>query len=120
MKQCAIFLIILILSTFGLASYKLFLSLTHPVKYQNLIVETSKKYSLNPSIVASLINVESGYTEQAKSNKNAIGLMQIKLTTANYIAGLNNLQKLTENELFSPIVYNHTRSPKQGELECTM
>ena len=102
MKQCAVFLIILIFSTIGLAGYKLFNSLSHPVKYQNLITEISKSYNLNSSVVASLINVESSYNKQAKSNKNAIGLMQIKLETANYMAELNNKKSVTETELFLP------------------
>ena len=102
MKQCAIFLLISILFTFGFAGYKLFLGLTHPIKYQTEIIETCKKYNLEPSLIASLINVESGYKSEAKSNKNAIGLMQIKLDTANYIANLNNKKEVSENELFSP------------------
>jgi len=102
MKQCAIFLLIAIFFTFGLAGYKLFLSATHPIKYENLIIETSHKYNLDPKIIASLINVESSYNANAKSNKNALGLMQIKLETANYIAALNNEDSPTENHLYSP------------------
>ena len=102
MKQCAIFLLISIFLTFSLAGYKLFLTYTHPIKYQTEIIEMSEKYNLEPRLVASLINVESSYKENAKSNKNAIGLMQIKLDTANYIAKLNNKKEVNENELFIP------------------
>lgn len=102
MKQCIIFLLITIFATLGLAGYKLFLTYTHPIKYQNEIVAMCEKYNLDPSLVASLINVESSYEENAKSNKNAIGLMQIKLDTANYIAKLNNKKEVNENELFVP------------------
>ena len=102
MKQCVIFLLVTIFLTFGLASYKLFCAVTHPIKFQNEIIEISKKFNLEPSLIASLINVESSYNPQAKSSKNAIGLMQIKLDTANYIAELNNKNPLTENELFTP------------------
>jgi len=102
MKKCAIFLIIFIIFTFIFGGYKIFLSVTHPIKYQNLIIETSKKYNLEPSIVASLINVESSYEENAKSNKSAIGLMQVKLDTANYILTLNNALKIEEKQLFEP------------------
>ena len=102
MKQCAIFLLIIIFFTFGLAGYKLFLCVTHPIKYQNLIIETSLKYNLDPKVVASLINVESSYETNAKSNKNAIGLMQIKLATASYIAALNNEVSPTEKDLYLP------------------
>ena len=103
MKQCAIFLLIFIFATFSLAGYKLFCAFTHPIKYHTEIIEASKKYNLEPSLVASLINVESSYKEYSKSNKNAIGLMQIKLETANYVAELNKLNLITETELFNPI-----------------
>ena len=81
MKQSAIILLVAIFSTFGLAGYKLFCVYTHPIKYQNEIIEISSKHNLDASIVASLINVESSYKENAKSNKNAIGLMQITKET---------------------------------------
>ena len=49
-----------------------------------------------------MLNVESSFKETAKSNKNAIGLMQIKLSTANYLNDLNNQNKITETQLFTP------------------
>ena len=55
---------------------------------------------LDYGLVASLINAESSFKENAKSNKNAIGLMQIKLSTANYINELNKENTVTEQELF--------------------
>ena len=104
MKQFTIILLIAIFFTFGLAGYKLFIAYTHPINYKNEIIEISHTYNLEPSIVASLINVESGYKQEAKSRKNAIGLMQIKLDTAIYIAELNNKNKPSETELFSPTI----------------
>jgi len=104
MKKCAIILCVLSILTFAIAGVKLFLAVTHPIKYQNEIKLYAKEFGLPASVVASVINIESSYNKNAKSNKDAIGLMQIKLTTANYINNLNNLPSLTEEELFKPNV----------------
>ncbi len=100
MKHCAVILIIGFIFTLCLAGYKTFLSLTHPIKYQNEIVYYAKEYNLEPEIVASIINIESSYNKKAKSNKDAIGLMQIKLDTANYLNELYYKPSISENQLF--------------------
>lgn len=101
MKKWAVILVVFICFAFGLSVVKLFLVATHPIKFQNDIITFSKQYNLNPTLVASVINVESSYNKHAKSNKNAIGLMQIKLDTANYIATLNKMETIEENDLFN-------------------
>lgn len=100
MKHCAAILIVGFIFALCLAGYKTFLSLTHPIKYQNEIVYYAKEYNLEPEIVASIINIESSYNKKAKSNKDAIGLMQIKLDTANYLNELYYNQPISENQLF--------------------
>lgn len=102
MKNLTWVLIFLIFFTFCFAGYKTFLSITHPIKYQNDIVYYSKEYGLEPAVVGSVINIESSYKKNVKSNKNAIGLMQIKLDTANYLNDLYLNPQLTEEELFNP------------------
>ena len=103
MKKWAILILVGFVFTLCLGGYKIFVSLNHPLKYENIIKQNCNYYNLPPSLVASVINVESGYDQNATSNKNAIGLMQIKLSTANY---LNEFYKtgitLTESELFAP------------------
>lgn len=101
MKFGAILILIFSAFTFLLAGYKTYQVFTHPIKYETEIKTYSKIYNLDANIVASLINVESSYTPQAKSNKNAIGLMQIKLETANYLDEKNNRNLVAENELFN-------------------
>jgi len=102
MKTPTIFLLLISSFCLLLASYKTYTAITHPIKYENEIACYAEKYSLSPSLVASIINVESSYKKNAKSSKNAIGLMQIKLSTANYVASLYNMPTLTEDELFKP------------------
>ena len=101
MKFSAILILIISLLTLGLAGYKTYQVFTHPIKFKNQITTQAKIYNLDASVVASLINVESSYNANDKSNKNAIGLMQIKLETANYLDELNKRNLVTKNELFN-------------------
>lgn len=102
MKKWAILILIGFVLTISLAGYKTFLSLTHPIKYASEIEYYSQKYNLDPGLVASVVNVESSYKTKAKSNKNAIGLMQIKLSTANYLNNINLTNEISESDLFKP------------------
>ncbi len=97
MKRWAYCLIVIFVCTLFLAFGKTFLSLTHPVKYENIIMQNAEIYNISPSIIASVINVESGYNKNAKSNKNALGLMQVKQDTANYLVNYYKLN-VTINE----------------------
>lgn len=102
MKLGAIVLIFFSCVAFVLSAYNLFNAYTHPLKFRSEIIYYAKKYDLSPALVSSVINVESSFNEHAKSNKNAIGLMQIKLSTANYINELNSNKAIDESELFKP------------------
>lgn len=64
----------------------LFNFILFPTKYKNQIEKYSIKYNLSPALIASIINVESGYNKNAISKSNAKGLMQIMDTTAKEIA----------------------------------
>ena len=73
----------------------------YPIKYEQEIYSYSKDYGVNPDLVASVINVESGFNKDRVSNKGAIGLMQLMPKTAQWVA-----EKLGENYqkeyLFNP------------------
>lgn len=102
MKKWAILLITAFIFTVTLAGYKTFLSITHPVKYENIIIESAVKFKLPPPLIASVINVESGYNLKAVSPKKALGLMQIKLDTANYLISYYKLdEQITEADLLT-------------------
>ncbi len=102
MKIGAWILIFFSYVAFGLSAYNLFQVFTHPLKFKNEIVKYSKDYDVPPELIASVINVESSFRKDAKSNRNAIGLMQIKLSTANYLNDLEDKENLTEDDLFNP------------------
>ncbi len=92
----------LLILTLVICGYNFYQSITHPLKFEQDIIIYAKEYNLSPEIVASLINVESSFNDKAKSTKNAIGLVQIKLSTANYLNDLNNEKHITEEDLFKP------------------
>ncbi len=100
MKLGAVLILIFSAFTFMLAGYKTYQVFLHPIKFENEIKTYSKIYDLDASIVASLINVESSYKENAKSSKDAIGLVQIKLETANYLDEIYDRKLISEDELF--------------------
>lgn len=104
MKFGAWILLVISAFTFCFASYKIYEKFSHPLKFEDEIVFYADLCGLSPELIASVINVESSFKENAKSNKNAIGLMQVKLSTANYINTLNNNSNITEKQLFEPAV----------------
>lgn len=99
-KYFAGLIIALSVFTFCLAGYKTFMALTHPLQYKDEIMSVSSEYNISPTLIASMINVESSYRVNVRSSKGACGLMQIKVSTANYVAELYNLNEVSEEKLF--------------------
>ncbi|KEH96108.1 lytic transglycosylase domain-containing protein [Clostridium massiliodielmoense] len=58
----------------------------YPMKYKEYIMKYSEQYDLDPYLVASVIKTESNFEKNAKSNKGAIGLMQLTPSTAKWAA----------------------------------
>lgn len=69
----------------------------YPIKYTEIIKNNSEKYNIKSSLIASIINVESGYKKERISNKGAVGLMQIMPETAEWIAQKINVNYDYEN-----------------------
>ena len=75
-----------------------------PVKYYDIIEANSQKYGLSTQLVCAMIRAESSFNPEAKSHKNATGLMQIIKQTADWAAeeiGIENYDysRITEPEL---------------------
>lgn len=104
MKKIFVLFLIFLLVPYSLFGYYIFQVYSHPIKYENEIEIASQKFDVKKTLIASIINVESSYKKNAKSNKSAIGLMQIKLETANFLDDLNLRTRITENELFNPLI----------------
>lgn len=86
--------IILILDNVAMSIY--------PVKYKNIVSKYSEIYDLDPYLVFSIIKVESSFTPDAVSGKNARGLMQITEKTGNWGAEQIKLSNYSSNQLFDP------------------
>ena len=70
----------------------------YPLKFKEEIIKYSNKYSLDTTLVFSVVKCESSFNEKAVSDKGALGLMQITKPTANYIA---KKLKVNDYDLFN-------------------
>lgn len=91
-----IFLILLLINAKNIARH------FFPIKYTEHIVKYSKRYDLDPYLVAAVIKTESNFEENAKSNKNAYGLMQITGDTAEWAAEKMEIVHYDNKMLYDP------------------
>ena len=71
-------------------------------KYNGYILAESNKYGVDYVLALSIAKAESKFNSNAKSAANAIGIMQIKLETANYMQDIYEEEALVEQDLFNP------------------
>ena len=94
-------IILLILSVF------IVISVANRVKriYEyNLIIEKcSQQFSLDKGLIFGVIKAESNFNPNAKSSKNAYGLMQVKVETFNYVCQLYGF-KFSKEQIYEPEV----------------
>lgn len=57
----------------------------HPLQYESEIKAAAATYNVEPALIAAIINAESSFDKDKISPKNAIGLMQVLPSTAEYI-----------------------------------
>ena len=79
-------IIVLIFCMFFIVITILILLSFFPKKYNDEISVYAEEFGLNTSVVASVINIESGYDKMSVSSAGALGLMQLLPTTANECA----------------------------------
>lgn len=96
-RVIAIFILILII-----VNVKNIAKRFYPLKYLEYIKEYSQEYNLDPYLVIAVIRTESGFKENVKSNKNAIGLMQITPDTAAWAAEKMGIYNFRVNMLNDP------------------
>ncbi|MBS5988847.1 lytic transglycosylase domain-containing protein [Anaerococcus hydrogenalis] len=74
-----------IIISFSIVAYQ---TSRQKIAYQDQIKKYSEKYNMDPLLIASIIKVESDYDNEAHSNQNAKGLMQLLDTSAKHSAEL--------------------------------
>jgi len=97
---------LLFLLAFALSCYLLYSPFTasffYPFSYRQEICYYSNRYQLDPSLVAAVIKVESGFQPEALSPKGARGLMQIMPSTAEWIAEMKGIETHCVDMLYNP------------------
>lgn len=90
-----ILLVIIILGVgFGIEKY------AFPIKYEEYVTKYSEEYNLDPYFVLSVMKAESNFNPNAKSNRNALGLMQITEETGEDIAKWMGLEDYDKSKLY--------------------
>lgn len=95
-----IFIIVLTIAI--LINYKSILKKIFTVQYNQSVLKYSAQYNVDPYIIYSIMRVESKFNPYAKSNKGALGLMQITPQTGEYIANMLKVNNFDENMLYNP------------------
>ena len=72
-----------------------------PLKYENKILQYSREYDLDTYLIMGIISTESGFNENAKSHKDAKGLMQIKEDTAEWVVKKFEMD-VSNDEIYEP------------------
>ena len=90
--------------SFVLISASMFavLKICYPICYKGYVDKYAKIYELESAFVLAVINTESGFYKYAKSNKGAVGLMQLMPTTASAMAEEMGLIDFVVDDLYSP------------------
>ena len=77
----------------------LFVGFLFPIKFRYEIKKYANEYGLSANMIASIINIESGFDVNAKSSAGAIGLMQILPSTARECANKMGIE-FQDNDLY--------------------
>ncbi len=77
------------------------ISILYPIKYSNSVENVCAEFNIPQYTLYALINTESGFNPNAKSNAGAIGLTQILPSTAEYICVKNNID-YSSFDLYNP------------------
>jgi soluble lytic murein transglycosylase len=102
MKYIFKFIKITIICLFLIIFSYYFIIVMNFFKFSKLILTYSEKNGLDPHFVAAVIQQESKFKKNAKSYKNASGLMQITEGTANWIADMIPIQNFKYVDIFQP------------------
>lgn len=74
----------------------------YPQKYSEYVEKYAQECGIDPLLIYSIIKAESNFKDDAKSNSNAIGLMQVMLSTAQEMGESLEIEQITEEKLYNP------------------
>jgi soluble lytic murein transglycosylase len=75
--------------------------ITLPLRHEDIIHQQSERFDLDPALIAAIINVESGFSDQT-SEAGARGLMQITPETGDQIEKLSGGETFVYEDLSDP------------------
>lgn len=103
-KRISLMLIVLMVVAIGAIVYNTsaFQRLLYPIEYEEYIWPAAYKYCIDPRLVAAVIYVESKFQPQARSHKEAMGLMQITPETGRWIAWRLGIKEYSDDMLADP------------------
>jgi len=85
-KMFLTFLLAVLLALFSLLYFEMPFNLVRPVFHADTINKCADQYGLDPLFITAVIKVESNFFRRARSNRGAIGLMQVLPSTAKGLA----------------------------------
>ena len=100
-KKLIVLALVILLAILVYSSY---LTFKCPLLYVDTIMEYSEEFSVDPYLIAAVINTESDFNLEAKSPKGAIGLMQIMPDTGAWIGEKLEVKDYSEADLYKASV----------------
>lgn len=102
MRKVSRFIILFLTVVLVYISFKPVMKIIFPLDYKDTVIKYSEENDVDPLFVMSIIKAESNFNKEAKSNKGAMGLMQITPSTGKWIAEKLNEEMFEEDKLFDP------------------
>ena len=99
---CISVILILIILVIGLLNWSSFKKAVYPLKYSDYVKKYAENYKIDKYLVYSIIKAESEFKFNARSEKGAVGLMQIMPSTGKEIAQKLGIENFSEEVLLNP------------------
>ena len=100
MKKTLNILIIIFSFAFGVFFFAfLYFNVNYPLFYRNEIESYSKQAGVDSALIFAIAKTESSFNEKAKSSAGAIGIMQIKEETAQFVCSFSGEEFSSEKLL---------------------
>ncbi|OGO84453.1 MAG: lytic transglycosylase [Clostridiales bacterium GWD2_32_59] len=74
----------------------------YPNKYKEQVLKYANEYEIEPYLIFAIIKTESNFNNDARSHKDALGLMQIRDTTGEWLAKRLFIRDYTTLKLHDP------------------